>query len=101
MTSRNDRPWIRLPVLSELFWFATLVATGPARWNERPSVGPARAKVAWRSSTTLRWSCTSLGATLASTRISAAWSFGETFATCTFVTFGTALASATSRAIAA
>ncbi len=35
--NRNENDCTLLPVLLELAWLATLVATGPATWNERPA----------------------------------------------------------------
>ena len=45
----SEKTWILLPVLEELLWFATLVATEPAGRKRSPAGGRARAKVACRS----------------------------------------------------
>ncbi len=39
MMKRNDRPWTWLPVLLDWAWLATLVAMGPATWNDNAGVG--------------------------------------------------------------
>ena len=38
MMKRNDRHWTWLPVLFDCAWLATLVAIGPATWNEMPEL---------------------------------------------------------------
>ncbi len=79
----SDKNWTLLPVLLELAWLATLVATGPAKWNCRPSALSvalllAVPNLASSPSTTGSWPTMLLSPMPVVTRMRAAWRSGDT-----------------------
>jgi len=101
MIKRNENNWTRLPVRFELAWFATLVATVPARWKWRSGGAPSLPKVACRRSRTGFWSVTSTWLTPIRTRMRATLPSGDVPSRWVAFTFGTAAVSCASWTTAA